>query len=253
MAVVGFAAFSPGVSTATEDTATTIIPAPEPDVSARVASAVLALRVTESESRIATTVTAAPAATTTTVDSAQAEASTTTTAPETTTTTEVAEAADTSDEPEAAESSDATLAAAPAPTAASTTTKPRDTTAPKIKVTSHGDGDAVTSRIVTFSGTSEAGAKVTSGPFDATMSDNGNWTIKLAVVDGANGAKFTATDKAGNSASTRIVVNYDEPSSSPTTTKASPTTTKASTTTTKAAATTTTKATTTTTKASTSS
>jgi len=248
MAVVGFAAFSPGASPVTEDTATTISPTPEPDVSARVASAVLALRVTESESRIATTVTVAPGATTTTVESAQTEASTTTTAPQATTT----EALEAADEPAADESSDATLAAATATTAAPTTTKPGDTTPPPIKITSHDDGDTVTSRIVTFSGTSEAGAKVVSGPFAATMSDNGSWTIKLAVIDGANGAKFTATDKAGNSASARIVVNYDEPSSSPTTTKAATTTTKpaaaATTTTTKPAA-----AATTTTKASTSS
>jgi hypothetical protein len=239
MAVVGFAAFSPGASSSTQDAATTITAAPEVEVSARVASAVLALRVTESESRIATTITAAPAGTTATSDSVEADQNTTTTTAQSTTTVEAVEDEE-ADESAATESSVATLAAAETPTtAAPTTTKPGDTTPPSIKVTSPDDGDTVTSRVVTFEGTSEPGAKVVSGPFAAAMSDNGDWTIKLTVVDGANGASFTATDTAGNATSVRIVVNYDEPSS-PTTTKASPTTTKASPTTTKATATTTT-------------
>ena len=234
MAVVGFAAFSPGAPALTESTASTTSTTAMSDVSARVASAVLALRVTEADSRVATTVNLDPA--TTTPDSARSGSDTTTTTAQTTTTTDVA------DEPVSVESSDATVAAASATTTAgAATTKAGDTTPPPIKVTSHDDGDTVTSRVVTFEGTSEAGATVASGPYAATMSDNGNWTIKLAVIDGANGAKFTATDKAGNAASTHIVVNYDEPSSSPTTTKAaSTTTTTQATNTTQATATTTT-------------
>ena len=245
-AVVGFAAFSPGATSSVEDTATTVAPASVPDVSARVASAVLALRVTESESRIATTVTtpvpsqeAPDTGSTPTQNQTQSVDDTTTTTQAATTTTQ-ATAADEAAEDEPVADDAEILAATTAPP----TTKPRDTTPPSIKVTSHKDGATVTSSVVTFSGTSEAGAKVTSGPFPATMSDNGSWTIKLNVVDGRNGASFTATDRSGNSASTRIVVNYDAPSSSPTTTKASPTTTRATTTTTKPAATTTTKATT---------
>jgi hypothetical protein len=251
-AVAGFAAFSPGTSSSVEDTATTVAPASVPEVSARVASAVLALRVTESESRIASTVTtpapsqeAPDTGLTPTQNQTQPDDETTTTTQAATTTTETTAADEAAeDEPVADDAEILAVTTAPPTTSAPTTTKPRDTTPPSIKVTSHKDGATVTSRVVTFSGTSEAGAKVVSGPYAATMSSDGHWTIKLAVVDGANGAKFTATDKAGNSASTRIVVNYDAPSSSPTTTKASPTTTRATTTTTKPAATTTTKATT---------
>jgi len=243
MAVVGFAAFSPGTSPPTEGPATTIVAAPAPDASARVASAVLALRVTESDSRVATTV--APDAIDTDVQSAEPESPSTTTTVVAPNTSEAA--AD--DNADAATASDATLAAAPettsapATTAPPTTTKPGDTTPPPIKVTSPHDGDDVNDRVVTFTGTSEPGARVASGPYAATMSDNGDWTIKLAVVDGANGASFTATDKAGNSASTRIVVNYSEPKAAPPTTKPPATTTthaEAATTTTHAEAATTT-------------
>jgi len=249
MAVIGFAAFSPGSASLTEDPVTTTIAASVPDVSARVASAVLALRVTESDSRIATTVTTqAPDQDAPDTDSAATESQTqsvdetSTTTPADTTTTKAAAADDAAeDEPVADDAEILAVTTAPPTTSAPTTTKARDTTPPSIKVTSHKDGATVTSSVVTFSGTSESGAKVTSGPFPATMSDNGRWTIKLNVVDGRNGASFTATDRSGNSATTRIVVNYDAPSASPTTTKASPTTTKAAPTTTKPAATTTTK------------
>ena len=226
MAIVGFAAFSPATSSPTRDTATTIAVEATPDVSARVASAVLALRVTDAGSRVATTTAQrSPRPEAATEQQTQQVDVTITTVPVTTTAGDVAE--DAASEPEAA-----VAAATP------TTTEQRDTTPPPIRVTSPGDGDTVTSSVVTFSGTSEPGATVASGPYAATMSDNGEWTIKLSVVDGANGASFTATDDAGNSASSRIVVHYSSPAT--TTTKASTTTTKASVTTTTAASVTTT-------------
>jgi hypothetical protein len=245
MAVVGFAAFSPGVSNATQDTATTIAGgAPSSvlssEISARVASAALAVRVTEADTRVATTASQPTQDPDTDQPAEQDEPGleTTTTALETTTTTTSTTSTTTveaADEP-APESEAATIQAAP-----TTTTKQRDTTPPSIRVTAPHDGDTVKDRVVTFSGTSEPGAKVASGPFAATMSNNGDWTIKLALAEGANGASFTATDAAGNSASTRIVVTYTAPSA-PTTTRATPTTTKpqATTTTTKPKATTTT-------------
>ena len=233
MAVVGFAAFSPGEAQIAQVTPASTVASAAPDASARVASAVLALRVTEAASRVATTATT-PQLTepesAATEDQPDADAETTTTVHEEATTTEA------SDEPAPApESESAATQEAPS------TTTDRDTTPPPITVTSPHDGDTVSSRVVTFTGTSEAGAKVTSGPYTATMSDNGDWTMKLAVVDGANGASFTATDTAGNSSSTRIVVNYTAPATTTTTTKAPvTTTTKASVTTTTTASVTTT-------------
>jgi hypothetical protein len=170
-----------------------VVSEPSAVASARVASAVLAIRIADSDTRVATT---------------QTTQATTTTEPD--------------GEPTAAQDSATTEAASP-PDAPLATTTARDTTPPPIKVTSHDDGDTVSERTVTFSGTSERGAVVTSGPFAAEMAESGDWQLKLMVKDGDNGASFTATDEAGNEASVRIVVHYDEPQT--TTTKAPKTTT----------------------------
>lgn len=237
MAVIGFAAFSPTSFSVTEAPVASTVPDDAPEATARVASAVLALRFADPGSQVATT-----QSTTTTV---VPRPTTTTIAPSTTA------APIESDEPvattEAAQAT--TTTPAPATRTAPTTTKPRDTTAPPIRVTSHDDGDTVTSSVVTFKGTSEAGAKVASGPYAATMSDNGDWSLALIVVDGANGAKFTATDKAGNSATTHIVVSYNPSTTTTTKASATTTTTKASATTTTSGSTPTTTTATTTTQA----
>jgi hypothetical protein len=200
VAVIGFAAFSPS-SSSTEDAGASATVAVAPVASARVASAVLAVRVADTESRIATTqvpTTTAPAP------------STTATEPPTTTTET---AADTTQ------------------TTAATTTKPKDTTPPALKVTSHDDGDTVDSSYVVFKGTSEAGAYVRSGPFDATTNSDGSWSLGLTMIDGANRAIFTAIDDAGNTTEIKIVVTYNKPQVT-TTTRQATTTSKASTSTT---------------------
>jgi hypothetical protein len=116
----------------------------------------------------------------------------------------------------------ATTTQAPVSTSAPTTTNAADTTAPNIVVTSPQEGAAVTSSVVEFAGTSEAGAFVSSGPYEATMADDGSWTIKLVVSSGYNSTVFTAADEAGNESSARIVVYYELPT---TTTKPPSTTT----------------------------
>jgi hypothetical protein len=109
---------------------------------------------------------------------------------------------------------------APAPSGA-------DTNPPRLFIAYPENGAAVTTSVVEFAGTSEPGAIVSSGPFPATMDENGNWTIKLVVIAGYNNTVFTALDPADNATSVRAVVFYDPPST-PTTTKAppSPATTK---------------------------
>lgn len=87
----------------------------------------------------------------------------------------------------------------------------------------------MTDRIVEFKGTTEPGAHVAAGPYEADVSDDGHWQIDLVLAPGANGAVFTATDEAGNENSVRVVVYYEPPT---TTTQATTTTTKANTTTT---------------------
>jgi len=108
-------------------------------------------------------------------------------------------------------------------TPAPATTAAADTTPPAIVVTSPDDGETVTDSVVEFAGTSEPGAGVVSGPYAATMEDDGDWTIKLVVSIGYNSTVFTATDAAGNEASQRIVIYYEPPA--PTTTRAPSTTT----------------------------
>lgn len=203
VAVVGFAAFSP--SSGTQPTTTLEPEANAPDVSARVASAILAIRVSEPETRTASTLTAP----TTVVDvEAQSDTTVTSSAPEESTTSE----------------SPTTSLPTTTSSAATTAAPARDTTPPALRVTSPKDGSTVDDRIVTFSGTTERGASVTSGPYGATVDDDGSWSIRLVLSPGPNGALFTAKDDSGNTATVRVVVTYDAPA--PTTTSAPTTTTE---------------------------
>ena len=111
----------------------------------------------------------------------------------------------------------ATTTQAPVSTSAPATTSAADTTAPNIVVTSPQEGAAVTSSVVEFTGTTEREATVVSGPFAATMTENGDWSIKLVVQSGYSSTVFTATDVAGNQNSVRIVVYYEPPTTTTTT------------------------------------
>ena len=126
-------------------------------------------------------------------------APTTTQAPATTTTTEAAE-----------------------PT---TSTVPADTTPPPLAITSPNDGEHFEVDTIEFRGTTEPGAAVFAGRYEATVDGGGNWSIVLILSPGANGAKFVATDAAGNETEARVTVFYDPPQ--PTTTTSTTTTTKA--------------------------
>jgi hypothetical protein len=171
-----------------------------------VASAILALRVSDAESRTATT-NAAPQTESTTTSTAAADddALATTSTSEADVEVEVATAS------VAEEPSTSSAAAA-------------DTTPPSLSITSPEAESTVDDRIVTFSGRTEPGATVTSGPYEADVDDDGTWTIRLVVAAGPNGASFTATDDSGNSTTERIVVYYEPPATT-TTTKAPATTT----------------------------
>lgn len=207
--MVGFAAFSPsGSDDASEVAEVSQEPTPDVQASARVASAVLALRVSDADSRTATTDASDP---TTTSSGANVE--------QVTVETTADESTSTSTEPP--------TTAAPSTTAqASTTQAPaRDTTPPSIRVTSPDDGDTVEDRVLTFKGVTEPGATVSSGPFAADVADDGTWSIALVLTPGTNGASFTAKDKAGNEESVRLTVTYEPPAPPTTTTTTLPTTT----------------------------
>lgn len=130
------------------------------------------------------------------------------------------------------------VAAVPAAPGSATTsslapsTTAGDTTPPPLVVTSPDDGATVSSSVVEFTGTSEPGAAVSSGPFAATVDAQGNWVIKLVVTTGYNSTVFTARDSAGNESSVRIVVYYDPPAVTTTTHAHATTTTHTHTTTT---------------------
>lgn len=204
VAVIGFAAFSTSSPSSVEQNAAPTTTEVSPVASARIASAVLAVRVADAETRVATTDTPTTSSTESTLALVAEEAVSTTQgtiAVETTT----------------------------------STTKPKDTTPPHFEITSHSDGDTVTTSYVVFKGTSEPGAYVRSGPFDADVDEQGDWSIGLVMTDGDNRAMFTAIDKAGNSTEVKITVTYDKPQVTTTTkhTDATTTTTHAETTTTK--------------------
>jgi hypothetical protein len=175
--VIGFAAFSAGPGSTPAEPTDVTVPT-QTIVSARVAAALFAMEVAP----------AAPVPTTEpeTTESAVA-ANPETALAETTTTTE------------------------PAPD----TTRPADTTAPTLRITSPEDGATVTDSIVTFEGTTERGATVFSGPYEADVDDEGNWSIRLVVGPGPNGALMTARDAAGNETTVRIVVHYEAPDPEP--------------------------------------
>ena len=104
-----------------------------------------------------------------------------------------------------------TTRATPTTTAAPTTTKPKDTTPPDLHITSPSDGATVEDRVVTFEGTSEPGARVYSGPYEASVEKDGDWTLKLVVSSEGSNAKITAEDKAGNSVTESVLVTYAPP------------------------------------------
>jgi hypothetical protein len=189
-------------------------------VSARVASAILALRVSDAEARIA---------------EPSAETTTSSTAPPEDPDVEDSAAPDTTAVGTAsASSSESSPSTTATPTTtAPTTTQPRDTTPPDLHVTSPSDGDTVEDRVVTFYGTSEPGAKVYSGPYEASVDDDGDWTLKLVVSSEGSNARITAEDKAGNTATESVLVTYSPPPPPPpattTTTKGTPTTSPATT------------------------
>lgn len=212
MAVIGFAAFSPsGDDGAAEDIDVTEVPLADVQASARVASAVLALRVSDADSRTATTDTIV-----TTTDVAESSA--------------IVEQATVADETTSSTSTPPPTTVAPSTTAEPTTTATpdRDTTPPTLRVTSPDDGDTVNDRVVTFKGVTEPGASVASGPYGAEVAEDGTWSLQLVLAPGANGASFTAKDNAGNEESVRLTITYEPPAPPATTTTTQPTTTTTS-------------------------
>lgn len=108
--------------------------------------------------------------------------------------------------------------AAPVVTAPETTSSTVDTTPPVITVTEPIDGSETEEERITFRGTTEPGARVFAGDYEATVADDGTWSIVLLLSPGETTARFTAIDAAGNEASASVTVTLVTPEPETTTT-----------------------------------
>jgi hypothetical protein len=94
-----------------------------------------------------------------------------------------------------------------------------DTTAPTLAITSHTNGQSVTTSSITLSGTATdsgaGGSGITSVTVNGTAATGGtasgnntaNWSRSVSLVSGANVLTVVATDGAGNSRTSSITVN----------------------------------------------
>lgn len=97
-----------------------------------------------------------------------------------------------------------------------------DTTPPPLAITTPKPDERFESDVLEFRGTTEPGATVVAGQYQATVDGEGNWSIVLILSPGANGARFVATDAAGNQAAAGVTVHYDVPETTTTTTTEPP-------------------------------
>lgn len=116
-----------------------------------------------------------------------------------------------------------TTAAAVVPVAP-TTTEAKDTEPPPLAITSPENGAEFEEKTITFAGTTEPGARVFAGKYEADVDGEGNWHIALILSEGKNVARFVARDQAGNEADASVTVYYVSPTT--TTTKPEPPTTE---------------------------
>jgi hypothetical protein len=103
-----------------------------------------------------------------------------------------------------------------APAAVTTTTEAPDTVPPVIEITVPKADEHFEVDVIEFRGVTEPGATVFAGQYQANVDGEGNWSIVLVLSPGANGARFVATDAAGNTAEARVTVHYDVPTTTTT-------------------------------------
>jgi hypothetical protein len=111
-----------------------------------------------------------------------------------------------------------TTSEAPETTTTTTTTTVADTTPPPLTITAPEEGKHFEIDRIEFRGATEPGATVFTGKYQATVDAEGNWSIVLILSPGANGARFVATDPAGNQTEATVTVHYDLPETTTTTT-----------------------------------
>lgn len=86
-----------------------------------------------------------------------------------------------------------------------------DTTPPAIVIASPRSGANYTSPTVTVTGTTEPGATLVVDGQAVAVDANGLFSVQLSLSEGTNLITATATDAAGNSATTVVAVSYTNP------------------------------------------
>lgn len=86
-----------------------------------------------------------------------------------------------------------------------------------LVITAPSDGAVFSEKTIEFAGTTNPGAEVFAGDYQATVDGGGNWSIVLILSEGTNTASFRAVDGAGSEVFASITVTYAPPT---TTTKA---------------------------------
>jgi hypothetical protein len=107
------------------------------------------------------------------------------------------------------------------------TTAAADSVPPSLVITYPSEGSTVDEKMIIFTGTTEPGARVFAGRYEAEVATSGEWHILLVLSEGANLARFTAQDAAGNETSASVTVIYAAPAPVTTTTPKSETPTTA--------------------------
>lgn len=98
--------------------------------------------------------------------------------------------------------------AAVAPVAPPSTAAASDTEGPPLEITFPAEGEEMTEKIVEFAGTTEPGARVFVGPYEADVNPQGQWQIVLVLNEGSNVARFIARDRAGNETEASVTVYH---------------------------------------------
>ena len=99
------------------------------------------------------------------------------------------------------------------------TSEPADTTAPSLIILHPVNGQVFELNEATFEGTTDVGARVFAGPYEADVRDDGSWQIALILGEGQNRVGFTAHDDAGNVGEASVSVVYKPAPPETTTTK----------------------------------
>lgn len=86
----------------------------------------------------------------------------------------------------------------PSDVATTTTEAPADISSPHLQILHPVDGQVFEHKEVVFEGTTEHGARVFAGEYEAEVNDDGAWRIVLFLSPGSNHVVFRALDAAGN-------------------------------------------------------